>query len=397
MVVVVVGVAVVVVVVVVGVRETNNEVCVKVQLNDELIAIALGSPGPKGLRGLPVLFWGDPGSAKTTILESAVAELGDPCITLTPQHDETTYGIVPFVDAEHVRTPAHEWTKQFASRGVVILDDLTSHSGPVHAAQLRLITHRETGSAKLGQDVAVVGIANMCSQASNGRPLSAAMANRFIHLVTDLPWTSVAQYLLDMGVAKSDRLRALIARIHFSWDRAFEIERRRMAGFVVARGSAMDAADENESFDATIKASSRSIELCVRAITAARLVEAEHLIPAFIGGSIGRGHAHAYVEYAAKQDLPSDEEIMTTWAPRYGQADVAFVVLGRLTSMIETAPATEIIARYWRLVEQITRSSSDGGAQISPDVVVPSAKRLAKLSHLPPYGVPSRILREVIL
>jgi hypothetical protein len=374
----------------------------KTQLSNELIAIALGTPGPKGTRGLPLLIWGDPGSAKTTLIEQAVEALDEPCITLTPQHDETTYGIVPFVSADYVSTPAHQWTQQFRDRGVVILDDLTSHAGPVQAAQLRLVTHRETGSARLGANVAVIAIANQCAQAANGRPLSDAMANRFIHVPVEMPWASVAQYLLDAGEdskggAVAGNLRGLIDKIQFSWDHAYAIERRRMAAFIVARGPAMDASDERDDIDATIRASARSVELCTRAITAARLVGAESLIPALIGGSIGRGHAHAYIEYAAKQDLPTDDAILTTWEPQYGRADVAFVVLGRLVALLEAHPGAAKVARYWHLVERCTSVAANGGAQIPPDVIVPSAKKMAKLGHLPPYGTPSRVLREVIL
>jgi len=373
-----------------------------VEINDALLAILLGTPGPKDCRGLPSILWGSPGSAKTTRLEKAAEELGEACVVLTPQHDETTYGIVPVYDRTTglIRTPPHEWVEQLGESGVLVLDDLTSHDGAVHAAQLRLLTHRETGSAKLGRNVSVLGIANPIAQASNGHPLSHALASRCIHLQVTLPWAETAQYLLDMDQAVFPRLRRLIHSIRDGWEQAFALERRRMAGFVTTRGPALDSEDVRDDIDCVIKASSRTIELCVRAVTAARIIQEEQLIPALVAGSIGRGHAGAYVEYSSQQNLPTDEQIINGWKPAYGQSDIVFLSLARLVNIIKSADAAAkhaLVTRYWDLVALSVRPATEGGAQVPPDVIVPSAKACAKMGFYPPAGAPSKILREVVL
>jgi len=368
----------------------------KTRITEELLAIVLGTPGPLGTRGLPTILWGDPGMAKTRKIEAAAEALGLPCVTLTPQHDETTYGIVPVYDPETkvVRTPPHEWTSGLMDRGVVILDDITSHSGPVHAAQLRLLTHREVGSAKLGAEVAIVGIANPVHQASSGRPLSQAIANRCVHVPVELPWTDVAQYLIA-GPEKFSRLADLMSRLSGdSWDRAHREECEAMAGYVASRGSAMSSPDERDDIDCTITASGRSVDLCARAVAAAFLVGAEDLIPALIAGSIGRAHAHAYTEYRKRRDIPTDEQVLAGWAPKKGQTDVVFVVLGRLARMIVDAPIAgrDDLARHlWRVA-----SNAITDAQVPPDVVIPAAKQIARLGFYP-EGPCAKALRDVIL
>lgn len=369
----------------------------ELELNAKLYAIILGTPGERGL-GVPTICWGPPGIAKTTSVETAARALNRRLVVLTPQHDEAQYGLVPVYDSSAglIRTPPHEWVDQLcAEGGILALDDVTSQRSATHAAQLRLLTHREIGNRKLPSNVAIVAFANPVAEAADGRALSAATANRFMHVLVATKWTAAAQFLLGNKETMAE-LPRLIRKIDAEFDTAFALESSTMAGFLAVRGdAALNAADTRDDIDCTIQATPRSSVMATRAVAAARIVDAPQLVPAIISGLMGRSHAAAYVEYASRVKVPQVSDVIEgRWSPSKGQADIVFLVLSRLAASVEKSEGDAkkaAIAAFWRVCREAET------CHVPNDIMVLPAKKVAKLGFMPPHGTVSRALAEVML
>lgn len=369
-------------------------------ISTELLAIILGTPGPGDRHiGLPALLWGAPGAGKTSAIEAALHQMNWGFQVLSPQHDEVSYGMVPVIDQATKRVTCYppDWIDKLGNDSCVVLDDLTSSSPSVQAAQLRLLTHRETASVQLPTGCRLIGIANPPKEGTNARPLDDATANRLIHV-------QVRQDALDVAALVAARfrspavatgLREKLAQISEGWSAAFERECYVWSGFLSAH-KVLGTQDRRDDLEVTVSASPRSVELACRAVTAARQLNAPHLIPALVAGSIGRGQAGAFVQYSQRVDVPSLTAVLTgAWrVTESTSADVVFIVLSKLVDAVPERPSgSPELLKFWELVEQSISSKRPR------DIMVPLVKRLYQQKGVlpPPKSAATSLLESVIL
>lgn len=220
--------------------------------------------------GLPIMAWGQPGVAKTAVIEEICRKYGMPYETLSPsERGEGAFGVVPVPEAVHDRfanqrealaiklmagkksLPEHQaweqaerefprpstlleypppkWSvNRFPNNfGVIFVDEITSAAPALQAPLMGLILARRLGGYTFPPRVRVIGAANPVEMAAGGHELAAPLANRLGHL--DWPPPTVeehVQYMLrgasgnvelqkylaefdeDMGVKKSKDERA---------------------------------------------------------------------------------------------------------------------------------------------------------------------------------------------
>lgn len=157
-----------------------------------LLHAALFTPMGRGRWGLPILFEGEPGVAKTSILEDFAARIsagtpgGFPCEVLSPgERGEGAFGVVPVPaqrgDAVLLTYPPPEWSSAFAAaqRGLVFCDEVTSAPAMIQAPMLGLLTGRRIGGAQLPPGTRLIGAANPVELAAYGHDLAPPLANRF--------------------------------------------------------------------------------------------------------------------------------------------------------------------------------------------------------------------------
>lgn len=385
----------------------------ELELSQELLAIILGTPGLGGRHdGLPFLLWGRPGMGKTSAIESTLSQLDWSFMVLSPQHDEISYGLVPVVDTDRKRVTCYppDWVDRLAharegshERGsCIVLDDLTSSSSTVQAAQLRLLTHRETASAQLPGTCRLVGIANPPKQGTNARPLDDATVNRLIHIKLKESPTDTA-FLVSQKFRPTDsapKLRALFEKLRRNWAAAFEAECDIWAGFLTAH-TILETEDWRDDLEIKIVASARSVELAVRAVAAAKAIGAELLIPALLSGTVGRSAVASYTSFVTRRDVPSPEMVLSRHWPEDLIArrekvpgHIAFLVLNRLAQSVpeQNGGRSREFQRYWEVVKLCT------AAGVTQDMAIPSTKWLVKQRDLNPPTDPAiqKILMEVL-
>ena len=135
--------------------------------------------------GVPVILWGEPGTAKSSIIESAARSLARHCETVIASlREPADFGGLPVVTDAGVRFAAPAWAKRLAGtdRGVLFLDEINLAAPATQGALMRVVLDRVVGDECLGAGVSVVAAANPPECSAGGWDLSAPLANRFAHV-----------------------------------------------------------------------------------------------------------------------------------------------------------------------------------------------------------------------
>lgn len=323
----------------------------------KVITAALLTPMSGGRWGLPVLFWGDPGSAKSALIEEVAASAGLPCEVLSPsERGEGAFGCVPVPQTVNGRTlltyPAPDWTEKMTSRGVVFVDEVTTAPPMLQAPMLGLIGARRIGSTTLPLGCRVIGAANETDDAANGHDLASPLANRFVHL----PWPNLSvsahtSYMSRAGMSghtseASDagesspadacaREAAVLAAWGAAWARGVQME----AGFLHAQPSFKNRKPRANSAKASNAwPSDRSWELAVRSLVTAQVHELDTLdAELLVCGAIGNEAAEQWAAYRESADLPNVADVLdgvTRFDPKASRADVLAAVLAGATALV---------------------------------------------------------------
>jgi len=140
---------------------------------------------------VPVLFEGNPGSAKTSFLEEYAEKRGLPIVKLLASTlDETDIGGV--MVADHEKKRAAQWSPDWydmlcpdnghGGRGILFLDELNCGRKEVLDTMLTLVCSRHLPNGDpLGEGVMIIAAQNDSTQCDNYE-LSPAMRNRFMHV-----------------------------------------------------------------------------------------------------------------------------------------------------------------------------------------------------------------------
>ena len=188
----------------------------------------LAREGVDARRVAPLMFWGPPGIGKSELIRTLCQEQGWGFVDIRlAQRDPVDLRGLPVPENGVVRwLPSSDWPRDMHSRGILLFDELTAADRTVQVAAYELILDRRLGDTyQLPPGWLVCGAGNRSEDASVSLPMSAALANRFLHLDVgaDLDsWTRWArrngirpeliaflrfkpQLLLDMGQSDLQR------------------------------------------------------------------------------------------------------------------------------------------------------------------------------------------------
>lgn len=181
------------------------------ELPDTLLRVALARP---------VHLWGQPGIGKSACVEAFAKALGMPCVTLlgTQLAAEDLIGVPQLVTDEHGVTRSRFAPPEMIARTdpyVLFLDELNGSSTEVQKAFYSLVLDRRLGSYELPAGSVIIAAGNRATDQAIVKPMSSALANRFIHLhlrastPTWLAWAAQAgvhSWVLDYIRARPDHL-----------------------------------------------------------------------------------------------------------------------------------------------------------------------------------------------
>jgi hypothetical protein len=133
----------------------------------------------------PLMLWGPPGIGKSALFRSVCDELGVPLVDVRlAQREPVDLRGIPVPDGDQVRwLVSSEWPRDPQSRGIILFDELSSADRAVQVAAYELLLDRRLGDTyQVPDGWYLCGAGNRASDASVVTTMSAALANRFLHL-----------------------------------------------------------------------------------------------------------------------------------------------------------------------------------------------------------------------
>lgn len=398
----------------------------------DILKAALFTPISGGRWGLPLLCWGEPGVAKTALIEQVANEFNLPCETLSPsERGEGAFGVVPVPDktgsgaymialSSEIKKnleagndasvaidkamkkcgknapmtltyPRPEWTERFdeSGRGIVFVDEATSTPPALQAPLMGLILARRIGGHVLPAGVRVVAAANPTDIAAGGFDLAAPVANRMGHVDWHAP--SVEEHAAFMlrgssgiGTATDNKTDAeteeqrVLAAWPEAWARAVGLE----TAFLRVRPSLKNQCPKaGEPKASRGWPSDRSWEAAARAKASSEVhgLDGENT-EVFVSAFIGEGVASEFFAFTEKQDLPDPAQVLDgklTFKHQSSRLDRTVALLSACVALVTPTGAAKRSARnkvLWHLLEELCKDKTD------LDILIPSVSALIDAS-----------------
>jgi hypothetical protein len=148
------------------------------QLPEALLRVALVRP---------VHLWGQPGIGKSQLVEKFAESVGLPCVTLlgTQLAPEDLIGVPQIVVGADGVSRSRFAPPEMIARAepyVLFLDELNGSSAEVQKAFYSLVLDRRLGNYELPAGSVIVAAGNRATDQAIVKPMSSALANRFIHI-----------------------------------------------------------------------------------------------------------------------------------------------------------------------------------------------------------------------
>lgn len=398
-------------------------------MQSNILKAAVFTPLRKGFWGLPLLCWGEPGTAKTAVIEELAAKFGMPCETLSPsERGEGAFGVVPVpsvaiddlsylgalsqrladlvggkskltFEAAHAQAlrelprpemvlsyPRPEWTNKFTSlgRGIVFVDEATSTPPALQAPLMGLILARRIGGYVLPKGVRVLSAANPVELAAGGFDLAAPVANRVGHIDFTKPTAEEhVQFMLrgDDIVEDEEQTDAISeeARVLAGWGNAWAKAVGAETSFLTKRPGLKNACPKAGDPKASRAwPSDRTWEMATRALASADVhglsqTETEIFVEAFIGA----GTASELFAFIADQDLPDPAALLdgrekfTHAKTRIDRTVAVFGACAALVTPKNAEKRKERAAAFWGILEKMAE-----GSKADLDIIVPATHAL---------------------
>ena len=349
------------------------------------LLVALATPAPNGLTGVPVLLWGRPGVGKSSFIE-ALRTPDLPITTLIASiHDPTDFSGLPVLEEGKVRYAVPRWVDDFSdsAAGVLFLDELSTAPPSVQSALLRVVFERRVGFHPLPTGVRIVAAANPPDLMVGGWELSPPLRNRFVHLNWDIPTDLYVRSLSD-GWATAT-LPLVDPAEH---GRKLGDFQRKITGFLRVKPDALHANPEENKYGF---ASPRSWDFVTTLLATADLLgyraEAEEnneVVYELAVGCLGEPTALMLLEYLRNLRLPDPAAVLSGEVmvdPTDLDDSELYVLFAGLNDQLQRLPSgnseqlLDYSAVYLRLATQTFRAGRR-------DVIFVPLKQLAQTTWL---------------
>ena len=169
----------------------------------------------------PPHIWGPPGIGKSSAPRQAARHLGVRFIDVRlSQYEPTDLRGLPVPDAGMTTwLPSSELPWDPDSRGILMLDELTSADRSVQAAAYQLVLDRSVGQRRLPDGWLIVAASNRCEDQAISYPMSSALANRFCHIELEPDLDQWCAWALSQGLSAD-----VVAFLRFRPDCFFSME-----------------------------------------------------------------------------------------------------------------------------------------------------------------------------
>lgn len=323
---------------------------------------------------VPFLLWGQPGSGKTAVIESAAAHGWHVETLIASHHEPSDFAGLPVVGPGGTVTLAPPaWAQRLAAHdgpSLAFFDEWTTASPSVQAAALRPLTHREVGALQLPPSVSFGAAANPAEVAAGGWDLAPPTANRFCHFEWSLPLDVYSESLV------TGRWPALpLYDVPATYDQELAAMNVLLSGFLRARQTQLSAIPRDPAGRGQAFPTPRTWTYATRLAALAGAIGAPpSVVRLLVHGTVGAAAGHEFLVWAHAQDLPDPEALLAgsvTAAFGSMRPDRLYVVLQSVLSAVVTRPSPE---RWERAVVLCAEAAGHGGL----DAAVPVVRALVR-------------------
>ena len=320
---------------------------------------------------IPVLLWGDPGSGKTAVVESA-ADLGWHVETLIISHYEPSdFTGLPMLAEGQLAFAPPSWAVRLRDHpgpSIAFFDEFSTASPALQAAALRPLTHYQIGDLQLPDTVSFVAAANPADVAAAGWELAAPTASRFVHLDWDLPLEVYTECLLT-----GDWPALPLTGAPEAYDAAVDQWRAHLAGFLRARSTQLSAIPKDAVGRGRAFPTPRTWDYATRLAAYASAGGApKAVVRLLVNGAVGDLVAHEFLTYVYAADLPDPEEVLAHGCDFSRlRPDRVYVVLQGVLAAVQRHPGAD---RWGRAVEVCCSAAT----MVGLDPAVPVVRALLR-------------------
>lgn len=357
-----------------------------------ILQVATFTPNPDGGFGLPTLFWGPPGVAKSALIEGWAARCGLACKVLSPaEHGDGAFGVTPVPytqakakddkrsDVQRMRIvyPDPEWLDELEdAHGSILFLDETNLPASAHlfGPMMAMIHARRIAGRKMPNTVRVMGAANPVENSAGGLELPLPMANRMAHFSWPMPdkreWNT---YLVGKATGQVEQeidAKAEEARVMKAWPTAYAEAAALVATFTdktqAKNWYALPKSAGTGAVADLAWPSLRTWMLAAHALAGARVQGLGADADSFVAAIVGESAATEFAAYRKNIDLPNPEALLDgqlSWKHNPARLDVSYAVFATCAALVvgdtDEARMMKRGERLWSLLATATQTDAD--------------------------------------
>ncbi len=347
-----------------------------------------GYPGqPDCLWGIPLLIEGKPGIAKTARVKRIAKDLSVDVVPIfAGQHPPEDFSGVLIPDgkggANQICTISSIRKLIEKGEGILFFDEINGASPATQGAIMSVVHERRIGDDVLPPDIRIIAAQNPTEISAGGIPLTAPLANRFVHAVDPGPssdeWTAWLIGASKTGYTAS--LSTYQKAIASDWPDVYPGTQGLFAGFIQKNQILLHKLP-SPSDPAASKAwpSHRTWDFAGRLYTTAKIQgRSEDLIDILVECAVGPGAASAFQEYRRNANLPDPLDVLNKkWTPHKQRLDIIFAAYTSMVNYVTQRPSREekhkLAVKAWAALEVLFEENL-------ADILVPAVDGLVNNS-----------------
>lgn len=302
--------------------------------------------------GCPILFLGDPGVGKTSVMAALAKANGwdFEAFIASIRTPEELSGTMYVADGQ-LKTSIPAWVSRFTEdkTGVFFIDELTTCAPTMQAGLLRIINEGIIGDYEMPKSVYRVAACNG-DNVSGTNTLSHPLANRFVHY----NWTLNADQWANGRVTNFSEVTRRPLPYNENWrDGKWEYVAL-VSEFIKTNPQQLHKMPENEGFDGLAWASPRSWDMAIDILAVTHeftlqpkdsedgyYAYLQDLRATFLRGCIGKEAAAEFMQWVRARDLPKITDIVensSTFDLKSLRPDVISIVMKGIIGYADSNP-----------------------------------------------------------
>jgi MoxR-like ATPase len=258
----------------------------------------------------PIFLWGAPGTGKTRSVEAIARALKLPIWTIAlSTREPTDQAGLPVVTEKGVRMHPPLWAAECIEQGggAVFFDELNTAPATVQASALRVVQDGYVGDVKLPAETSFIAAGNPASTSTGVYQLTAATANRWVHL----DWRSDPEEYFDGMLGGWPEPE--VAKLPANWRDLVQTKRALIVSFLRRRPDLIDAEPQERSAQGRAWPSKRTWDVAARMLAAAAAVghnERSLVGKLMLAGCVGGSAESEFSQWVVNLDLRDPEEYL---------------------------------------------------------------------------------------